>query len=653
MPGARDQGGSSAQTAPGRWRQALLALQARHHRAVLAAAGLILLAVTTIWFFRAEDDQGKTARLQADAPYYHAYLPSLVLDRDLDFDDEYEITGNWYRLGKTPIDRRSNVFGIGPAVYTLPFFLFGHALAQAAGSQADGFSEPEILASLYASLLYSLGALFFAYRLLRRRLGGAYLPALVPLLVACSGPVVYYAIRQPGYSHPFATFWVAWLVDYVDASFDPAPGPRPLRTWLGMGALIGAAALARPQLALWAALALLAAADDVRRVLGLGARGSGGRWRALAGLAPRWAAGAALSLLIFSPQLLAWKSLYGAYLAVPQGEGFMRWDAPAWSEVLMSSRNGLLPWAPLYALAGLGLILSVRRHPRLGGALLLGVALQTVANGAAWDWWAGGSFGGRRFDSCFVAFAFGLGYLLIRLPRAAEGWIGRCLRMAWIAAVLALSMALAAANVGLASIHSGPTVRIHGGRVPAELLEEEIGGHLGRVVAAASRAANLPARLVFAWRYGAARDDYDRVVGVHHLGELFPGLNSFRGKRTHRFKLDPASPAIAGLVRAIDAGPADAVALAGARARILVGLNRIGPVRFNVQAAASGTEAVPLVLRLNGALLAEASVGPDTTQVAGTAPAVRRGINVLEIEAPPGTRLYRLTLSSPVAAHGR
>ena len=42
-------------------------------------------------------DRGKTARLTADAWYYHAYLPSLVLDGDLDFANEYRITKHWYR----------------------------------------------------------------------------------------------------------------------------------------------------------------------------------------------------------------------------------------------------------------------------------------------------------------------------------------------------------------------------------------------------------------------------------------------------------------------------------------------------------------------------------------------------------------------------
>src|SRR5207247_1758341 len=43
--------------------------------------------------------------------------------------------------------------------------------------------------------------------------------------------------------------------------------------------------------------------------------------RALIG--PAAAAGAAL--IVFAPQLVAWKLLYGSWLTVPQGESFMRW----------------------------------------------------------------------------------------------------------------------------------------------------------------------------------------------------------------------------------------------------------------------------------------------------------------------------------------
>src|SRR5262249_59156708 len=120
--------------------------------------------------------------------------------------------------------------------------------------------------------------------------------------------------------------------------------PRRLATWLVLGAAAGAAVLARPQLAVWALVLPAAAIDDVRR------RGAVSVGR----LAARWAAGAVAAALVVSPQLVAWKLLYGAWYVVPQGPDFLRWDAPAWSEALFSSRNGLFPWAPLYAPIAIG-----------------------------------------------------------------------------------------------------------------------------------------------------------------------------------------------------------------------------------------------------------------------------------------------------------
>ena len=238
---------------------------------------LLTFVVTTIvlgsciWFFTSKDKQGDSARLTADAWYYHAYLPSLVFDQDLDFTDEYKITKNWYRLGKTPTGRTSNVFGIGPAIYQLPFFVIGHAKATIVGEKANGFSKSEVKLSLFASLLFSLGALFFGARLIARRLGGRYGPLAVALLTAAGGPVIYYAIRQPGYAHPFATFWAAWLIDYWDKSYRlEDTSPRSQRFWICMGLLIGAASLARPQLVLWSILGGYAAASDLARARALG-----------------------------------------------------------------------------------------------------------------------------------------------------------------------------------------------------------------------------------------------------------------------------------------------------------------------------------------------------------------------------------------------
>lgn len=607
----------------GRW--------ARPRTVAVVVAAAVLLA-SSIWFFTARDERGRTSRLTADAWYYHAFLPSLAYDRDLDFSDEYQTTGNWYRFGKTELGRPANVFGVGPAVFEMPAFLTGALFTKVTGGRADGFSTAEVKLSLYMSLLFSLGALFFAGRVIRRRFDAPYLAMAVPILVACAGPVVYYAIRQPGYAHPFATFWTAWLIDRWDSSFDE-DGARPLGTWLALGALLGAAALARPQAGLWAIILVAAVADDVARLVRAGQLGE------LPRQAGRWAAGAALCGLVFLPQPLAWHSLYGSFLLTPQGPGFMRWHQPEWGAVLFSSRNGLLPWAPLLALASVGIVVACVRRPRLGVALAAGVVLQVLANGAAWDWWAGGSFGGRRFDSCFAAFSIGLAALLAWRGRAEEPGARMWIRRTAVGLGLALAALLAAGNLRLASMVSAPSARIHGGQAASVVLRGQVSGPLGALLGDASDAVTWPARHWFAWRWGAGDDAYDYVVGTNQLGELYPGLNSFRGKQRDRLHLIGVPRKLVGFVR-----KPDGMALAGDSGTILLGLNRFDPVEVTVKGrggAASGTVA----LEVAGATIGSAQVTPgQAVNVSGTIRRPQRGVNGLRVIGPPGTLLQWVDL---------
>ncbi len=307
------------------------ALADRETRGRWATVGFvaIVLALATWWFQRGHDARGwRTDRPYADAPYYYAYLPSLALDHDVDLTDEYQVTMNWYRLRPTPTGKPGNVFGVGPALLSLPAFAAGHAAAVATDQRRDGFAPAELSAVMWMSVLLSTLAMVFPARVIARRFAPGAGGLIAAFLIAAGGPVVYYAVRQPGYAHPYATFFAAWLIDAWDASYDR---PRTARTWAGLGLLLGLATLARPQLATWAVLLAAAAVDDLRRA------------RPDARLLGRWALGAAVAALCVLPQLLVWRALYGHLYVVPQGAGFMRWDAPAWTEVLFASRNGLIP----------------------------------------------------------------------------------------------------------------------------------------------------------------------------------------------------------------------------------------------------------------------------------------------------------------------
>ena len=600
----------------------------RSPRAIWVATAA--LAAATVAFALGKDDWGRSLREPtADAAYYYAYLPSLVLDRDLDFENQYRVTQNWYRLGPTPLGRPGNVFGIGPAVFALPVFVAGHGLARLAGDRDDGFSRWETGLVLWTSIPMSMGALLLAARLARRRLGAAgsagaaYAGAVA---AAVAGPLLYYAIRQPGYAHPCAALFATLLIERWDASYGAgaaAPhSPRSLSTWIVLGAAAGAAALARPQLAVWALLLPAAAIDDVRR------RGEVRITRLVA----RWAAGAAAAALVFLPQLVAWKALYGAWYVVPQGPGFLRWDAPAWSETLFSSRNGLFPWAPLYAPMAIGVPWLARRGMRLPLALLLGLFGQALVNGAAWDWWAGGSFGGRRFDSCYAVFAVGAAALIAAgarvMARPAPGAAARpAARVRWRAARVAVGLGFAAsalialATVELAARTSVNSARIGGGEPAAAVWRARIGGVRGWLAAALSSAASAPARAAFAWRHGVDLDAYDRRVGVHVLGETYPGLNSYPDK------LRDTIPAPGRLT-------APAV-------RLLVGLNRRGTVALRVPVEGTG----PVAVTWNGGATARADItGRGAVELAGLAPL--RGINTLEIRAPIGAVISTIEITA-------
>jgi hypothetical protein len=572
---------------------------------VWVLAVVLLAAIASLNLTR--DGRGPTARLTADAWYYHCYTVSLVNDRDLDFTNEYQITGNWYGFGPTSTGRLGNPFGIGAPIFAIPFYLVGSLVAVASGGTSNGFGTAQVRAVVLAAPVFTLGAVFFAWRLCRRRLPRRAAALAGPIAAVLAGPALYYAVRQPGYAHPAAALFGAWLVDAWDASFTDAP--RRLGTWLGLGLLLGAAALARPQLASWGVLYVVAAVDDVRR---------GGLRPAVVG---RWLAAAAAAVVAFLPQIAAWKILYGAALAVPQGPGFMVWAAPAWSEVLFAARNGLFAWAPVYALAAVGLAAAVPRAPRLAGGLLVGVALQVWANGAVWDWWGGGAYGGRRFDSCLVAFAYGLAFLL-STPRWTR----------WLAA--AVTTIGVAGNLAFAYSSHIMNLENHDGVPPAEVLTRRLPPGLGAATGALSWVTTLPARAAFAWRHGAPLGAYDRVVGVHLLSDFFPGVLKRPVKNTELVTLAGDEPFLVGFEPA-----RPGARLRSGTATILVSLNRRhGPIRATLAAPA------PIGLRWDGRPVA-ATPGPDG--VTALLDPIERGVHDLAVEAPAGTVVRSLKLEVP------
>ena len=570
-------------------------MQPRH---IVRLALLVALVACTIALAVGRDDKGESLALpHGDATYYYVYMPSLWLDGDVDFENQYRITGDPWQQRPTVTGRAGNVFGIGPAVFASPLFLLGHGVASIGTGRSDGFSTLAFALAAWASVLASLGAVWFAYRLLARRLADERGALAAALLVFAAGPVLFYAVRQPGMAHPFATLFAAWLLDEWDRSYDE---PRTLRTWAVLGALFGCMVLARPQLVTWGVCLAIAAVTDLRH---------GWRTSTLPRVARNLGVGVVASIACVLPQLITWKVNYGSWLVVPQGDGFMRWDAPAWSETLFSSRNGLLPWSPLYAIALVGLFAAVRRLPRLAGVMLVGIVAQAIVNGAAWDWWAGGSFGARRFDSTYIAFALGLGFVLLAARRHRA--------VLWVCAAACGWLALA--NVILTLQTTPYSMRQKGGEAASKIIDDQLGG-FGTPVGWLSSLTNLPARAAFAIKHDTDLGTYDRVVGVHWLAETYPELSTKVPRVVARRNV------------------ADIPAVFRPGGRVLIGLNRRGPVHVEVGVSASA----PFAIHWNGEVVASQLPGEQTVTFDVASPV--RGTNTLGVRGSPDARILWVEL---------
>jgi hypothetical protein len=348
--------------------------------------------------------------VEGDGVNYYSYLHSLVVDRDLDFSDEYQAAREAGVPGystlvetRTPIGLLANFQPAGAALLAMPAYLVGLVFQQGGLPQ---YGTALVLAYTGASLLYGLLALALCYRLAREVVGSARAAALGTLVAGGATPFLFYLLWEPSYAHTFSAFAAAAFVLLWWRSRDW----RSPAAWLGLGVLAGVMAMIRYQDGLLAAIVLL----DLRRA----------RWRLLA-----FAAGA---LVGFAPQLLVTHAVFGTWLPYRPPEFALQLWPGHYLEVLLSSHNGLFIWTPAAIAAVAGYRFVGDRRLSLAAAVAL--VLQLQLEGSAPDWWGGHSFGMRR--------------LLVLLPFAAVGLAALAARLAGRSRLLmAAAVLLVAWNV--------------------------------------------------------------------------------------------------------------------------------------------------------------------------------------------------------------
>jgi len=372
-----------------------------------------------------------------DAVHYYVYLRSVVFDGDLQFHNEYVrlygLTGRgpgvaWV-YDPLPTGYIRNVMPVGPAIAWAPLYLItagAVTLLRWCGIDypLDGFGRVFQASAGFSGIAAATLGAWFAFRG-AAALFGARAAIWATLAIWLGSSALYYSLVSPTYSHASSMFANGAVILMWMLTRDRSDVGR----YAKLGALIGFAALVRWQEATLLALPLIDALHAAWREPGQ----AGPR---IGRAATRLTVAALAALVVFSPQMIVWKILYGQPFLVPQGGQFMRWHDAALMAVLFSDWHGLFTWTPVVALAIAGLIPLWRRDAHVATGVIVLLAVAWFTNAAVADWWAGESFGSRRFVSATPLFVVGLAALLAR-------WQGRpVIRVSVVTVVVVLNLLL-------------------------------------------------------------------------------------------------------------------------------------------------------------------------------------------------------------------
>jgi 4-amino-4-deoxy-L-arabinose transferase-like glycosyltransferase len=360
------------------------------------AVAFALFAAAT--FAKLSVGKGK-ALFVSDGFYYYSYTVSLVLDRDLDFSNQYRFNKGWSNPRFTRFIKKTgrleNCFGIGAGLLWLPAFSFIHLGVLTAKT----IGLP--LATTGYELYYQLPTYLWSFLL-----GFLGMGLLYRLLVevfeqrhafwATVGILFGTALSNYAFLHANMSHWVsaACATAYLYSVFQVYRRPEDWRWWLISGIALGVAAMVRYQNAALGVLIVGLLWQLIRQ----------GQWQTLAvGVIAHIAA----TIVTFLPQMLAWRAIYGELLpnlgfVNPYVYPHMHWLSPNFSYILW-----LFVYSPLLLLALWGFVRPFPKTLPTAFVVSVGLAIlgQLYVNCALPEL---GGYGVRRMTDFFPYFGIAL-----------------------------------------------------------------------------------------------------------------------------------------------------------------------------------------------------------------------------------------------------
>lgn len=391
--------------------------RARRRLHITVALALYALA----WMLALVRAQMKHAPIElvvSDAVGSYAYLPSVILDGDLSFENQLRAQ---FR-GEIPTDyvsitQRANRWPIGVALSLAPAFLVAHGASHLLGGEPNGYSAVYMIFCLAGAMSLACASLIIADRFIVERFAVPGTCAAAAVLTWWLGTnYVWFWLREPFIAHLIGSAWAVFTVFHIHrADLESRDGALP---WWRIPVVIFCAAM----LIVCRFSNVFVAPLLVWLVFVLWRRQ---QLRALVRQLP-------LVLLAAFPLYLQAIALYLMHghvvqdsvqsIGYGQRERFY-WTDPALVLSLFSSRRGLFFWTPALLLSAFGLIWQTTRRAGWRDGLLISLVISAgvlwYINASWYAWWLGNSAGNRGYIELAPLWIAGFGCAYVWLTQTS------------------------------------------------------------------------------------------------------------------------------------------------------------------------------------------------------------------------------------------
>ena len=335
-----------------------------------------------------------------DVISYYGYLPATFIYHDytLKFVENYNGPHKftiWYI--KAPNGGNVIMTSMGMAMLYSPFFFSGHAAASIFGYDTGGYSEPYRLALIISSIFYLALGLFFLSKI-SLKFFNPIISAWIILITVLGTNLFFYATYSSTMSHTYSFALITMFLWFTIKWHET----QKVKFAVILGVLIGLISLVRPTNIVIVFFFIFWNVRDYSD-LPVRFRYFLQNYKALIIIA-------VLSILIWIPQFLYWKSITGSFFYYSYGEeNKFFFNNPMIIKGLIGYRHGWLVYSPVMIFSVLGMFVLIKRFNEMLIPVVFTFLVFIYVVFSWWCWWYGGAFGMRSMIDIYGLLALPLG----------------------------------------------------------------------------------------------------------------------------------------------------------------------------------------------------------------------------------------------------